>query len=441
MLKAISSPMQTRPAKINGNEVRLWFRQGSDLKKIKLNVEALWPDMEFTYNGKTITDETEFDFSGSTIELKAAYYELFGHKFDKPITITGKYDVSDECELLELSVLKKDNLRLAADVVKTPVSQTEFFVLPGITDLSAVRFTYKASDFSKVYYRGKELEAGKTFVDLRESAIFTVVSENEQQSRSYVVRIPNKTAFVAPELPTTMAYGEGKQIAIKAPVVLRTANSKIVAIDGKTLYATGVGSTEVSAVLPSNGVEPEQIHKVTVVVTPREVTVAPEEVEIPFAVPVGAYELAYNPPVSTVEKIILDDLLKRKVSFELYNGAQKWDRTTNLAIGEYTWKPNTTEVIASGNYKVTPATSKLKVVASATTQNVKFHVTDAQDAPLVDAIVKINGLNGKTSAAGIFEVALNTAEADEFQYIVSKEGYSVAEGVWKKKDNQTDVNV
>ena len=441
MLKAISSPMQTRPAKVNGDEVRFWFRQGSDLKKIKLNVEALWPDMEFTYNGKTITDETEFDFSGSTIELKAAYYELFGHKFDKPITITGKYDVSDECDLLELSVLKKDNLRLAADVVKTPVSQTEFFVLPGITDLSAVRFTYKASDFSKVYYRGKELEAGKTFVDLRESAIFTVVSENEQQSRSYVVRVPRKTVFFAPELPTTMAYGEGKQVAIKAPVVLRTANSKIVAIDGKTLYATGVGSTEVSAVLPSNGVEPEQIHKVTVVVTPREVTVAPEEVEIPFAVPVGAYELAYNPPVSTVEKIILDDLLKRKVSFELYNGAQKWDRTTNLAIGEYTWKPNTTEVIASGNYKVTPATSKLKVVASATTQNVKFHVTDAQDAPLVDAIVKINGLNGKTSAAGIFEVALNTAEADEFQYIVSKEGYSVAEGVWKKKENQTDVNV
>lgn len=429
LVSQVNSKSFSRPAEIKENNVSVWLRGSTDLAHVKMEVVPFWSKLDLTYNGAPVKEDTEFDFSAGSIELKPVPFELFGKKFDEAVKITATKDVGEPCDLLELSILQKDNPRMTADEVKNPVSQTEYLALPGLTNYTAVKLHCKASEGAKVYYRGKLFENGKTLVDLRKAVTLKVLAENQQQASYYVLRPLRNNEFVAPEMPTTLVFGESFTVNVAAPIELHTSNANIVAISGNKIMATGVGTATVAFVQANGNNSFEKKKEVTITVTPRDITVAPKNERALFGHPVLTYELEYSYPVGAGERIELDKMTREKVNYTILYGGAPWDKTIQLPVGEHMWSPSNTTSFTCGNYFVTPTTGSL-TVRTTETQVVKFHVTDYANRNIADANVEINKLVNKTDAQGNYSITLNLVDTTAYKYTFSKEGYTSFAGEW-----------
>lgn len=441
LISDLRSESFSRPAQIKGNDVTVWLRQKEDPAHVKITLESLWSKLSFTYKGNPVVADTEIDLSSGEAEILPKDFEIFGKKFDTPIKIKAIQDVAEPCDLLELSVLKSHNPRLTKDEVKNPVAQTEYLKLAGMTDYSAVRLNFKASEGATVSYLGMPLVAGETLVDLRQSATIKVLSENQQQAHYYVLRpLHNVAEFVAPAVPETMVFGETATLGFDAPVVLHTSDGNIVAVDGNKIRANGVGTAELTFVISRNGTTTETGKKVSVKVTPRAISVAPKAERVLFGHTVTSYELDYNYAVGAGERIMLNKFATEKVTYTLQYNGRDWDKTSPLPVGEHIWKPSNTTTFACGNYMVTPTTSKL-TVKTTETLTVKFHVSDLANNNLRDAIVEINKLSGKTDADGNYSISLNTVDTTAYKYVISKDGYTTVASEWRNEKKESLVEV
>lgn len=438
LINAIDAEGQTKTADIGKDgQVKVWMRQGANLKSVKLTIHPNWPLAKFTYNGQPVTDDTSFDFSNGPVQLVPQDVEVFGRKYETPYTLTAEYDKSEACEFLSLAALKAYNPRLTEDdVQKAPISQNVSFALPGVNDLAAVRLSYTTSEGASVYYHGQPFESGKTYIDLRQPAVLEVVSANKVQANRYSVRVGRQQTIEHANIPASMNYGEQADLQLRAssglPVQTISSDNDVLSLNAGVAYARKAGTARITYWQEGNSTYgPTERREAQVEVKPRSIVVTPVAAKMDFATPPPKLAYQYSWVANSWEKAKLDSVVESKVTYKFYQGATQWDGNGYLAAGEHAWKPNSTAVIRWQNYEITPGEGKVTVEAK---DMPKLTLTILDGAtPLEGALVRINAAHFRTGNDGKVSIPLpyDPKSLTEYVFVVSKDGYSPYKGQWK----------
>lgn len=417
------------------------------------SVATLWPGTVVTAGATKVEKGSSLAFSNQVVTLEAKC-KVLGVDVTQAVVVRLETARSSEAKLTNLAMNRADNANLKQDVSQTVDGQT--VLLAGvenqsateIVDLTAAKLVVTISAGAYLEYGGQRVKTGETItVDLTSTALLKVVSENgrfvnyysvELQAQKQPQTIKSWEPLAASYVFTNQTYQLKAESSSGQPVVFYSEDADVVTVDSEgKLRTAGIGKTNVVASVPASGrYEAAEVQKRPVEVTPAQLTIKPAKMEIEegeepwLDLEYTGRQFNESPAAFTKTP---------EYAIYLANG-DEWDESMGpLAQGEYPVKPlNYSAPYADGNYIVTAEEGTLKVKSSEKNKKVTFTVKDAENAPLKEATVAINGAELKTDATGKTSIVLAPGS---YNYVVTKKDYTKAEGEVKVADADQDVPV
>ena len=426
---------------------------GAAMRGTVESVATLWPGTVVTTGATKVEKESSLMFSKQVVTLEAKC-KVLGVDVTQTAVVRLKTARLSEAKLTNLAMNRADNANLKRDVSQTVDGQT--VLLAGVenqsgtetVDLTAAKLVVTISDGAHLEYGNQRVKTGETItVDLTSTALLKVVSENGRFVNCYSVElqiqkqpqtIKSWEVLAASYVFTNQTYQLKAESSSGQPVVFYSEDADVVTVDSEgKLRTAGIGKTNVVASVPaSDRYEAAEVQKRSVEVTPAQLTIRPAKIEIEegeepwLDLEYTGRQFNESPAAFTKTP---------EYAIYLANG-EEWDANMGpLAPGSYPVKPlNYSAPYADGNYIVTAEEGTLFVKPSAKNKRVIFTVKDAENAPLEEAIVAIDGAELTTDATGKTSIVLAPGSYD---YVVTLKDYTKAEGEVTVTDADQDVPV
>ena len=426
---------------------------GAAMRGTVESVATLWPGTVVTMGATKVEKGSPLTFSKQVVTLEAKC-KVLGVDVTQTAVVRLKTARLSEAKLTNLAMNRADNANLKRDVSQTVDGQT--VLLAGVenqsgtetVDLTAAKLVVTISDGAHLEYGNQRVKTGETItVDLTSTALLKVVSENGRFVNCYSVElqiqkqpqtIKSWEVLAASYVFTNQTYQLKAESSSGQPVVFYSEDADVVTVDSEgKLRTAGIGKTNVVASVPaSDRYEAAEVQKRSVEVTPAQLTIRPAKIEIEegeepwLDLEYTGRQFNESPAAFTKTP---------EYAIYLANG-EEWDANMGpLAPGSYPVKPlNYSAPYADGNYIVTAEEGTLFVKPSAKNKRVIFTVRDAENAPLEEAIVAIDGAELTTDATGKTSIVLAPGSYD---YVVTLKDYTKAEGEVTVTDADQDVPV
>ena len=426
---------------------------GAAMRGTVESVATLWPGTVVTTGATKVEKESSLMFSKQVVTLEAKC-KVLGVDVTQTAVVRLKTARLSEAKLTNLAMNRADNANLKRDVSQTVDGQT--VLLAGVenqsgtetVDLTAAKLVVTISDGAHLEYGNQRVKTGETItVDLTSTALLKVVSENGRFVNCYSVElqiqkqpqtIKSWEVLAASYVFTNQTYQLKAESSSGQPVVFYSEDADVVTVDSEgKLRTAGIGKTNVVASVPaSDRYEAAEVQKRSVEVTPAQLTIRPAKIEIEEGEEPWL-DLEYTGRQFNESPAAFTN--PPEYAIYLANG-EEWDANMGpLAPGSYPVKPlNYSAPYADGNYIVTAEEGTLFVKPSAKNKRVIFTVKDAENAPLEEAIVAIDGAELTTDATGKTSIVLAPGSYD---YVVTLKDYTKAEGEVTVTDADQDVPV
>ena len=408
----------------------------SSFAEVTGKIVALWPGTKLIYQGKEVTEDTKFDFSGTNHEITVtASKTLFGISLEqKEAKIRMKVDENPEAKILKLQVLTANNPNMQEDIDLDNPGQT-IGLKPKdqppaqAVDLTQLKVTFtKLSDGAQLYYKGEKVAEGATLaLNLESPVSVKVVAKNGRNVAFYTLHAEREQAIVWNHQDTTLVYTSavvpfGATSSAGLPVVYHSSDPSVVMIDAAgNLHTAGVGVANLMVTAAAGkGYAAAAPKTLKAEVTRAALTITPQPMTMKEGEEVPAIELLYDG--------LLFNEVRSQVKqpiYKVYKATQVWDPSMGmLGVGTYDVKPSGATTYEDGNYKVTLQNGKLEVTPSTDVRKVGFVVVDDANTAVDGAAVEINGV-ALTTVGGKASIRLTEGS---YPYSVTKEGYQLADG-------------
>lgn len=449
MLSTMYLAEQTEPAmRLDADLFGVLVNPGVDVSALEGKAVKAWPMATITLNGNDATVTQPFDFSSRKIQLDAQM-SLMGRNVNRNYTVVVAHDASPAAELLSLTALAASNTGLTADVQVAPISATNSVMLPGVTDLSAVKFVFVVTDTATLHYNGQQYSNANNEVvfDLSEPAIFTVRSADGKHSNRYeLTAFSNDNSINFSLASNAFTYGDAP-IAVEAqatsglPVEFASTDNRVATVVNGQLHIVGAGSATITAYQDGgNGYGPAAEVAQSLTVAPKAVSINPVAQNIAYGDEIPALQFEYDGLVQPQH--VLDLQLPNYSLFTANNVAYNQTDSIYIPVGVYTWKPAQANLGQQGSYMLTANNGTL-TVEPAEAHNVTFSVTDGIN-PIAGASIMLEALTvdypvvHTTGADGLVRLQLID---NIYAYEASLDSYNQQSDIFAISGADTTINI
>ena len=449
MLSTMYLAEQTEPAmRLVADLFGVLVNPGVDVSALEGKAVKAWPMATITLNGNDATVTQPFDFSSRKIQLDAQM-TLMGRNVNRNYTVVVAHDASPAAELLSLTALAASNTGLTADVQVAPISATNSVMLPGVTDLSAVKFVFVVTDTATLHYNGQQYSNANNEVvfDLSEPAIFTVRSADGKHSNRYeLTAFSNDNSINFSLASNAFTYGDAP-VAVEAqatsglPVEFASTDNRVATVVNGQLHIVGAGAVTITAYQDGgNGYGPAAEVAQSLTVAPKAVSINPVEQNIAYGDEIPALQFEYDGLVQPQH--VLDLQLPNYSLFTANNVAYNQTDSIYIPVGVYTWKPAQANLGQQGSYMLTANNGTL-TVEPAEAHNVIFSVTNGTN-PIAGASIMLEALTVDypvvytTGADGLVRLQLID---NIYAYEASLAGYNQQSDIFVINGDDTTINI
>ena len=416
-----------------GEPYKILFPHGTDLSQVTGNVIPIWPETQLSYDGKPITQDTKYDFSGGkTVTITAERKGLYGKDYTQTVRVVAELDKDNANTLLSLSLEKAKNPGLLTDVQPKAIAPLMELDMPEaagrLNDITQVKLTFTVPASAKAFAQGKELASGETPVDLTDPVTITVKAANGE-ARAYVVRLAYAQEIEWTLEKTEYTYGDQPvPLVAKAssglPVIFTSDNAEVASEAQGALRIARPGAATISAHQAGGKhfAAAKQVDK-AVHVAKRPVTVKPN-VHTTFGVS-SPWTYEYSNLVNEDDARSFPDPMRHGVFSLTKLDGTPVTYSEALPVGEYKLVADAAKAYENELYTFTPEDGSL-IVEQGNYRSLVVYVVDGAGQPLEGVTVNVGAKSYLTGQDGVAHAICQ--EKTELEWVATKGGYSKESG-------------